>query len=99
MTETEPNPEEAVEEENDSKVESNPVPVPSKASAVIRQRGGGKKVQSQLPRAILRKKKAHSFWSSWGPLSAAVLVVLTVLLGLFAYYYKYYYLTSGKIEA
>lgn len=102
MSETEPNLEEVVEAEEDSKDESNAVPSKAKkesGSTVIRQRGGGKRVQSQLPRAILRKKKAHSFWSSWGPLSAVVLVVLAVLLGLSAYYYKYYYLSSVKIEA
>lgn len=102
--ETEPTAEEAVEPEEDSKEES--IPVPSKAkpqkenvSTVVRQRGGGKKGQNQLPRAILRKKKSQSMWPSWTSLSAMALVVLAVLLGGFAFYYKYYHLASEKIEA
>jgi hypothetical protein len=92
-----------VEPEEDLKDESDPVPAKTKplkesGNAAIRQRGGVKRVQSQLPRAILRKKKSHSMWSSWTPLSAVALVLLAVLLGGFAYY-KYYYLASDKIEA
>lgn len=102
MAETEPNSEEAVEPEDDSKDESDPVPAkakPQKENTVIRQRVGGKKNYNHLPRAVLRKKKSHSIWSSWVPLSAVALVVLAVLLGGFAYYYKYYYLANEKIEA
>jgi hypothetical protein len=93
-----------VEPEEDLKDESNLVPTKAKpqkenGNAGNRQRGAAKRVQSQLPRAILRKKKSHSVWSLWTPLSAVALVVLAVLLGGFAYYYKYYYLASEKIDA
>ncbi|KAJ4797876.1 proton pump-interactor [Rhynchospora pubera] len=91
------------EEPEESKDESDSIPAKAKpqkesAGTVVRQRGGAKKVKSQLPRAILRKKKAHSYWLSWAPLSAVVLLVLTVLLGC-AYYFKYYFLASKKIKA
>jgi len=49
--------------------------------------------KAPLPKAILKRKKAQSYWSWAGPAAmvAAVLVALLAVLG----YYQYYYLPAN----
>ena len=85
---------EAVEAQTEYEVSPASTTVKKEQKDNVRNRGVVTRTKAPLPKAILKRKKAQSYWSWAGPAAAvaAVLVALLAVLG----YYQYYLPASAS---